>query len=91
VGSGGTSLDAQQEFLVILEDGISQSQTLSLSKTIKRYEDVITRTRSRLNYAFAPDLFMMPAEMVLKVGSIQGYNYYITMATREMVFGINMR
>jgi hypothetical protein len=32
---------------------------------------------------------MIPADMVLKVGTVQGYNYYITVATREMVFGIN--
>jgi hypothetical protein len=89
VGSGGTSLNAQQQFLVILEDGISQSQSLSIPRMIKRFEKAIARTRSRLNYAIAPDLYMIPADMVLKVGIVQGYNNNITVATREMVFGIN--
>jgi hypothetical protein len=54
VGSGRTSLDAQKQFLVLLEDCINQSQSLLLPRTIKRYEDVIATTSSRLNYVIAP-------------------------------------
>jgi hypothetical protein len=73
----------------LLEDSIKQEQSLSLPKAIKRYKDVITGTKSRLNYAIAPDLYMMPANMILKVGTVQCYNNNLTVATRGMVFGIN--
>jgi hypothetical protein len=89
VKDSSTSSDAQKQFLVILEDNIDPVIKMTLPISIKRYEDVIARTRSRLNYAIAPDLYRIPADMVLKVGTVQGYNNNITVATRAMVFGIN--
>ncbi len=89
LGAGGTSLDAQKQFLVLLEDCINQSQSLSLPDMIKRYEDAITQTHKRLNYAMAPNLYMIPSDLVLKMGIKQGYNNNITVATADMKFGMN--
>ncbi len=88
-GGGGVSLDAQAQFLVLLEDCITQANNLSLPDMIRRYEDSITKTRMRLNYAICPDLYMIPSNMVYNVGVVEGYNNNITIATREMVFGVN--
>ena len=88
-GTGGTSLDAQAQFKVLLEDSINQERNLSLPEAIKRYEDAITDTKCRLNFAVAPDLYMIPANMVLKMGTVAGYNNNITVATNNMMFGIN--
>ena len=89
IGSGGTSLDAQAQFLVLLDDCINQANNLSLPDMIKRYEDSITATKKRLDYAIGPDLYMIPSDMILNVGTVEGYNNNVTVATRNMKFGVN--
>ena len=70
ISTAGTSLDAQAKFRVLLGDSINQEQSLTLPNSIKRYEDAITNTKSRLNFAVAPDLYMIPADLVLKMGTV---------------------
>jgi hypothetical protein len=89
VKDSSTSFDTQKQFLVILEDTIDPVIQMMLPISIKRNEDIIATTRSRLNYVIAPDLYMMPADIVLKMGTVRGYKNNITVATRAMVFGIN--
>ena len=89
VGSGGSSFDSQKQFIVLLEDSITQEQSLSLPEMIKRYEDAITNTHKRLNYAMGANLYMIPSDLVLKMGIVEGYNNNITIATATMKFGVN--
>jgi hypothetical protein len=89
VGRGGTSLDAQKQFRVLLEDSINQSESLSLPEMINRYEDAITHTHKRLDYAIGPSLYMIPSDLILKMGKVEGYNNNIKIATTTMKFGVN--
>ena len=84
----GTALDAQKQFLVIMENTINQMH--SLPDMIKRYEDAITQTHARLNFALSPDLYLLPGNLVFDTGTIVGYNNNIRTATPDMKFGLNL-
>ena len=89
VGDSSTAFDAQKEFLVLLEDRISQSQRLTLPEMIAKYDDAITQTYRRIDYAIGPNLYMIPSDLVFKMKKEEGYNNNITIATADMKFGVN--
>ena len=89
VGDSSTTLDVQKQFLNLLDDSINKSQSLSLPEMIKRYDDAITHTHKRIDYAIGPDLYMIPSDLVFNMGEVEGYNNNITIATADMKFGVN--
>jgi hypothetical protein len=60
-----------------------------LVNSIKRYQDAITNTHSQLDYAIGQNMYLLPSNMVLEVGSIVQYNNNIKIANYQMTFGIN--
>ena len=70
----GSSLESQQQFLVLVNDLIAKKQ--SLEDSIKNFEDALSKTRGKINYVVAKRLYMLPADMNLnKLGhSVSGFN-----------------
>jgi hypothetical protein len=87
IGSFGTELDAQKEFLKLLEDSIKQHVDIPTSIAI--YQKSITDTRVKLDYIIAPGLYIIGSDMILKVGSIENYNNNILIPTDNMKPGKN--
>jgi hypothetical protein len=73
MGSFGTELDAQKEFLKLLDDSINQH----------------VDTHVKLDYIIAPGLYIIGSDMILKVGTIENYNNNILIATENMKPGKN--
>ena len=82
-----TSLETQQYFVDLLEENIKSM--FSIPESIAQYQDAISKTNSRIDYAIAYDLYMIPSDLVLKVGTLEGYNNNIVIAAESMKIGHN--
>ena len=87
VTGGGTSFDAQKQFIANIEDAISSP--VDLPSAIKRYQNVLRYAGSSVDYVFGYDLYMSPSDMMLKIGDISGYNNEIVIATNNLSLGQN--
>ena len=87
VGSGGTNVDSQKQFLANLEDAIHSP--VDIGESIKRYEDVLMYARSKVDYVVGINLYMLPSDLELQIGTIKNYNNKIVIATAELSIGKN--
>jgi hypothetical protein len=83
----GTAFDAQNQFLVNIESAIDSP--VDIPSAIKRYQDVLRYARSKVDFVFGIGLYMAPSNMELRVGTIEGYNNEITIATSKQHLGLN--
>ena len=86
LGSGGRAKEAQSEFLVLVEDSIRQPD---LAKSIQRYQLAVDEAKVRLNLAVCPRAWLMPARMVINMGTVIGYNNQLKQAVPGMKLGVN--
>ena len=86
LGSGGRAKEAQSEFLVLVEDAIRQPD---LAKSIQRYQLAVDEAKVRLNLAVCPGAWLMPARMVINMGTVTGYNNQLKQAVPGMKLGVN--
>ena len=84
----GTAFDAQKQFLVNVEDVINSP--VDLPSQIQRYQDTLKYARSKVDYVFGNDLYMSPSNMEMQIGTIQGYNNEIKIATNDQKLGLNI-
>ena len=62
---------------------------LSISESIQKYQDAISNTGVRINYAVGMGLYMILSDLVLKVGVTQKYNNNVVIANDYAEIGIN--
>ena len=86
IGSGGSATETQKEFLVLIEGAI---RTPDISKSVQRYQEVINRTKMRLDFAVAQGAWLMPTNMVINTESTVGYNNKLRKGTQGMELGVN--
>ena len=86
LGSGGRAKEAQSEFLVLVEDSIRQPD---LAKSVQRYQLAVDEAKVRLNLAVCPGAWLMPARMVINMGTVTGYNNQLKQAVPGMKLGVN--
>ena len=86
LGTGGRAKEAQSEFLVLVEDAIRQPD---LAKSIQRYQLAVDEAKVRLNLAVCPGAWLMPARMVINMGTVTGYNNQLKQALPGMKLGVN--
>ena len=86
LGSGGRAKEAQSEFLVLAEDSIRQPD---LAKSVQSYQLAVDEAKVRLNFAVCPGAWLMPARMVINLGSVIGYNNQLKQAAPGMKLGVN--
>ena len=78
--------EAQSEFLVLVEDSIRQPD---LAKSVQRYQLAVDEAKVRLNLAVCPGAWLMPARMVINMGTVTGYNNQLKQAAPGMKLGVN--
>ena len=61
----------------------------SIPKSIRKYQDAISNTNVRINYAAGIGLYMIPSNLVLQVGIIQKYNNNLVIADDSTEIGEN--
>ena len=69
-----------------LEDIIGRP--VDTADDIKRYEKVLNKARSKVDFAIAEQVYMLPSDMLLKIGDIEGYNNNLLIANNSVKIGV---
>ena len=80
-----TSAETQQNFVDLLEQSIRS--LFSIPESIEKYQNAISNTNCRVDFVVGTGLYMIPSDMVLKVGSLEKYNNNIVIASNDMEIG----
>ena len=83
----GKAFDAQKQFLAIVEDAINSD--VDLPSSIDRYQIILQYARSKVDFVIGHGLYMLPSNMEIEVGVVNGYNNLIQIATDDMQLGFN--
>ena len=89
IGNQNTSFDAQKQFKVLFNDSIHNDKNRSIPESINRYQNYLDKSHVRLNYCIGPNLYIIPNDMIIKIGNIIGYNNLLKTATNTQSFGVN--
>ena len=83
----GKAFDAQKQFLANVEDVINSE--VDLPSSIERYQIVLQYARGKVDFVVGLGLYMIPSDIDLYIGTINGYNNLITIATDDLQLGHN--
>ena len=83
----GSAFDAQKQFLANVEDAINS--VVDLPDSIERYQENLLYARSKLDFVIGHGLYMLPSNMELEIGTLNGYNNFIQIASDDMSLGYN--
>ena len=80
---GGNAFDVQKQFLANVEDAINAP--VDIPNSIDRYQSVLQYARSKVDYIIGIGLYMIPNNIDLCVGRINGYNNLIIIASPDEI------
>ena len=83
----GKAFDAQKQFLANVEDVINSE--VDLPSSMERYQSTLQFARSKVDFVVGLGLYMIPSDIDLYIGTINGYNNLITIATDDLQLGHN--
>ena len=86
LGECGRAMEAQSEFLVLMEDAMRQPD---LAKSVQRYQLVVDKSKVRLNLAVCPEAWLISSRMIINVDSTAGYDNKLKQAVEGMKLGVN--
>ena len=88
VGNLASSLTAESAFLNNFENFVNRR--VDIQEDIKRYQDALSYTSSKVDYSVGENLFMLPSDMELKIktGTV-GYNNKILIYDGKFILGKN--
>ena len=88
VGNLASSLTAQSAFLNNFEDIVNHR--VNIQEDIKRYQDTLSYSPSKVNYSIGESIYMIPSDMNLKIrlGTV-GYNNKILVSDGNFSLGEN--
>ena len=89
VGNNSQSLDAQNIFLNSFESLIDNQ--VSIVDDIKRFQDVLQHARSKVDYAVAEGVYMIPSDMKLRINKIEFFNSKILVSKPGFKVGVNKK
>ena len=88
VGNTASALTALSAFLNNFENVVNRR--LDIREDIRRYQDTLSYTSSKVNYSVGEHLYMLPSEMNLKIRSgTVGYNNKILLSDGKFVLRKN--
>ena len=87
VGQGAKSLQTQDIFHRLVKDSITQDDPV---KSISNMRTAIKNTNVLLNMVITPGIILIPSDMIILKEKVTGYNNTLTLATKEMKFGMEL-
>ena len=81
-----TSPGAKSIYIDYLEDIIGRP--VDTAADIARYEKVLNKARSKVDFAIAEQVYMLPSNMMLKIVNIKGYNNNLLIANENVEIGV---
>ena len=87
VGNTASALTAQSAFLNNFEN---INRRVNIQEDIKRYQDTLSYTSSKVDYSIGQNIYMLPSNMELKIktGTV-GYNNKILVSNGKFILGKN--
>ena len=89
IGHEAENLDAQRVFLNNFENVIYRR--VDISEDIQRFQKTLQYARSKVDYAVAEDVYLLPSDMNLRIGKIRRYNNKILIASPSFKVGTNLK
>ena len=88
VGNTASALTAQSAFLNNFENVVNRR--VNIQEDIKRYQDTLSYTSSKVDYSVGQNIYMLPSKMELKIktGTV-GYNNKILISDGKFILGKN--
>ena len=88
VGNTASALTAQSAFLNNFEDIVNRR--VNIQEDIKRYQDTLSYTSSKVDYSMGQNIYMLPSSLELKIktGTV-GYNNKILVSNEKFILGKN--
>ena len=83
---GAKSLQKQEIFHRLVKDTITQDDPV---KAISDMRLAIKNTNVVLNMAITPGIILIPSDMIILKEKVAGYNNVLTLATKDIKFGVN--
>ena len=87
IGNNSQALDAQNIFLNSFESLIDNQ--VSIVDDIKRFQNVLQHARSKVDYAVAEGVYMIPSDMKLRINKIEFFNNKILVSKPGFKVGVN--
>ena len=88
IGNSASSLTAQSAFLNNFENIVNRK--VDIQEDVKRYQETLSYTSSKVDYSVGENLFMLPSNMELRIRSgTVGYNNKILISDRKFNLGKN--
>ena len=89
IGHEARNLDAQRVFLNNFENIINRR--VDISEDIQRFQKTLQYARSKVDYAVAEYVYLLPSDMNLRIGKIGRYNNKILIASPNFKIGTNLK
>ena len=89
IGHEARNLDAQRVFLNNFENIINRR--VDISEDIQRFQKTLQYARSKVDYAVAEYVYLLPSDMNLRIGKIGRYNNKILIASPSFKIGTNLK
>ena len=89
IGHEARNLDAQRVFLNNFENIINRRA--DISEDIQRFQKTLQCAGSKVDYAVAEYVYLLPSDMNLRIGKIRRYNNKIFIASPSFKIGTNLK
>ena len=89
IGHEARNLDAQRVFLNNFENIVNRR--VDISEDIQRFQKTLQYARSKVDYAVAEYVYLLPSNMNLQIGKIRRYNNKILIASPSFKIGTNLK
>ena len=88
IGNTTSALTAQSAFLNNFEEIVNRR--VNIQEDIKRYQDTLSYTSSKVDYSVGESIYMIPSDINLKIMSgTSGYNNIILVSDGKFILGKN--
>ena len=88
VGHEARNLDAQRVFLNTFKNIINRRD--NIPEDIRRFQKTLQYARSKVDYVIGEFIYMLPSDMNVRIGRVQGYNNKILVSRSGFKLGTNV-
>ena len=88
-GHEARNLDAQLTFLNTFENVVNRR--VNIPEDIRRFQKTLQYARSKVDYVIGEFIYMLPSDMNLRIGRVQGYNNKTLVSRTGFKIGTNLK
>ena len=89
IGHEVRNLDAQRTFLNTFENIVNKR--VNIPEDIRRFQKTLQYARSKVDYVIGEFIYMLPSDMNVRIGRVQGYNNKILVLRTGFKIGTNLK